>query len=199
MPVEFARGDEGQLQLRMAGDQADEFGAECVFASDIELVKSLLPKGEIIAQTKASEEGAESNFIVADLNQDGLEDVLVISEEQDAEFPDRFLKLYLGAKNGTLKLQFSNADVVRTSDEGGVFGDPLSGLELKKNGAVTLSHFGGSAWKWAYKDTFQFRKGNFVVIGQDRVTARSCTSSAVAVATGSTRRGPAGRLTGLTW
>jgi hypothetical protein len=168
------------------------------FASDeTKLVKSLLPEGQDIAQVaraRASSTEAEidqlakQNYIYSDINKDGVKDILVIAEEPadfrlyDGDQPcvegsddcvtiygKRSLNLFLGKKDGSFSHIFSNNDVVRTADEGGQMGDPLNGLELKANGAIILSHSGGSAWKWAYKDTFQFRNNELVVIGQDSI------------------------------
>ncbi|MFL5785365.1 MAG: hypothetical protein ACJ76H_12180 [Bacteriovoracaceae bacterium] len=166
------------------------------FASDDTiLVKSLLPEGQDIAQVALArgnssaqelEELAKSNYIITDINKDGVKDILVIAEEAatyrnyNTDLPcqegtddcmtihgERYLNLYLGKNDGSFELNFSNSNIPFTADEGGQMGDPLGGLELRANGSITISHFGGSAWKWSYKDTFQFRQGDFYVIGQD--------------------------------
>jgi hypothetical protein len=169
-----------------------------VFASsETQLVRSLLPDGQDIAQIALArgnsseseiDELARSNYIITDINKDGVKDVLVISEEAATyrnyrtDLPcqegtdecmtihgERYLNLFLGKTDGSFELSFSNADIPFTADEGGQMGDPLVGLELHQNGAISITNSGGSAWKWSYKDTFQFRKGDFYVIGQDSV------------------------------
>jgi hypothetical protein len=162
---------------------------------EIKMVQGLLPEGLDIAQIERSRERASEdelmalakrNYIIADLNKDGLKDVLVIAEEKTefrtyrddrpcSEGSDdcmtihgkRTLNLFLGKRDGTFEYNFINSDLVRSADEGGMMGDPLAGLELKKNGVIKLTQDGGSADRWSYVDTFQFQKDDLYVIGQD--------------------------------
>jgi hypothetical protein len=166
-------------------------------ASDIARLRSLLVPGTDIAQVQASllydqseaeaMEAGKSNYVLADLNGDGLQDALLISEDQPTpynfaddkpctslkeencmvKYGPRHLELFLGQRDGSLRRDFRNSGLVFAGDEGGVFGDPLQGLTLRGNGSVTLSVYGGSSWRWGYTDTFQFRNGKLVVIGQD--------------------------------
>lgn len=166
-------------------------------ADDIARIRPLLSPGSDVAQIQAnilrgesegeSAEFAKDNYLFRDLNGDGLEDLLVIDEVNptlidysndtpcetydpsrcSVSYNKRSLKLFLGQRDGSLKLSLSNDKFVLGGDEGGVFGDPLNGFAVKKSGAIMLSVYGGSAWRWSYSDTMQFRKGAFYVIGQD--------------------------------
>lgn len=163
---------------------------------DIARIRPLLPAGSDVAQIQASllrgaspeqaVEAGERNYLLRDLNGDGAEDLLVISEEQpryenyetnapcSAGEPDcwmvygkRALHFFVGDANGNLSHVFTNNSYVRGADEGGVFGDPLNGISVRKSGAIEISFYGGSAWRWSFDDVVQFRRGHLYVIGQD--------------------------------
>jgi hypothetical protein len=132
----------------------------------------------------------QANYLIHDFNGDGLADILVIVEKNPTLAPmdehapagtcatydpekcmimynQRSLQLYAGQADGSFRLAWSNDKCVLNGDEGGVFGDPLDGFTVNKNGTISLGVYGGSAWRWSYTDTFQFRHGDFYVIGED--------------------------------
>jgi len=86
-------------------------------------------------------------------------------------YGQRVLQVFYGKADGSYQLDISNDKLVLQADEGGVFGDPLNGLTLTKTGAVQLDVYGGSAWRWGFTDTLQFRNGDFYVIGQTSMSA----------------------------
>jgi hypothetical protein len=152
-------------------------------ADDVARIRALLPVDHDIAQLQdqlmrgSSEADAfeqiKPNYIIRDINGDGLPDVLVISEENpqivsgSTVYGKRSLMFFVGQKDGSVKLSFANDKMIMGADEGGTFGDPLNGLTLRKNGTITSNVYGGSAWRWAYTDTMQFRHGDLYIIGLD--------------------------------
>lgn len=165
---------------------------------DVTRIRALLPAGADVAQIRAAMLAGSSeaealaagakNYLIRDINGDGLADILVISEVNPSYVDDnnqpchedqadcylnhgqRALFFFAGAADGSFGLVFANDRMVRTADEGGVWGDPLEGLGLRKNGSITLDVYGGSAWRWSYTDVMQFRDGHLYLIGQDSAT-----------------------------
>lgn len=164
---------------------------------DLAVIRPLLPAGQDVAQIQAlvlrgfsdreALEAGAANYVLRDLNGDGLEDLLVISEEKpilqnwetdqpcestgeekcSVVYGKRALHFFLGQAGGGFKLSFTNDKFVLGGDEGGIFGDPLQGFAVRPNGTISYSVYGGSSWRWSYAEVIQFRKGALHVIGQD--------------------------------
>lgn len=99
-------------------------------------------------------------FERADLNGDGLEDIVFIVETQvdkakgqDDDDENRVLKIALRLPDNSLKVVKSNDKVVLCAKCGGVFGDPFSGLAASKS-TFSVHHYGGSGWRWS--NTYKF-------------------------------------------
>lgn len=104
-----------------------------------------------------------------DLNRDGAADYAAIIEAPKGEnTPDnacdgtddyseaetRRLVIAFADQDGGLKVVANEPRSVLRHDQGGVFGDPLEGLAIER-GAVVVTHYGGSRWRWG--DTLRFR------------------------------------------
>lgn len=107
-----------------------------------------------------------------DLNGDGRPDkVLVLRpllEDQpdriDPDMPGRILLILLGTPTGyTLAAQSSRIMLCRGC--GGIYGDPFASLDIK-NGILTISHYGGSSWRWSITSKFRYQQGSFYLIGE---------------------------------
>lgn len=97
-----------------------------------------------------------------DLNRDGSEDVIVVSEAVAKEgadpYEDRPRRLSLFVREeGRLRLAKENEKVVYCAACGGVFGDPFNGITIKP-GRFTVSHYGGSAWRWTADYSFAWSR-----------------------------------------
>ena len=107
-----------------------------------------------------------------DLNNDGIEDAVLVIQSKDTlrellydgnhkkwdrleDTKPRLLVILFKDKTG-YKLALQNNDFILRMDEGGVWGDPENGLEIKNN-ILILSFYGGSMEKWnnIYKFRFQ--------------------------------------------
>jgi hypothetical protein len=85
-----------------------------------------------------------------DLNRDKYRDLLVIlklSNEEENSESSRPLLIYIGQKNGELKLVAYNDNVVLCRNCGGIYGDPYSGMVIKR-GYFSIEHYGGSNFRW---------------------------------------------------
>ncbi len=139
---------------------------------------------------EAVKRGAQ-NYLYQDVNKDGLKDLVAIYEQNptlkniETEAPcdkldyatgctiaygPRIINIYVGQKDGSLKLALSKTGYIIAADDGGVYGDPLVGLKINKKQAFSVELYGGSNWRWGYTDTIQYRNGNFYVIGKDSIS-----------------------------
>jgi hypothetical protein len=93
--------------------------------------------------------------VTGDLNKDGRDDIAFILERKQqvshtrgcgkesdkSQAAPRILMVLLAREQGGYRLSVLETDLVRRADEGGIFGDPLSGLYIER-GSVVLHHFG---------------------------------------------------------
>lgn len=107
----------------------------------------------------------------ADLNGDGRQDAVYIQEQPDPAFvpdpafPDvqaplrRVLKIAVRDAAGQLVVVKQNHKIAYASDAGGMMGDPLEGGGLTvENKRFSVSHYGGSGWRWANTVEFAYSR-----------------------------------------
>ena len=58
-----------------------------------------------------------------------------------------------------------NQYLIRTRDEGGIFGDPYQELTVSNN-TFTTSAYGGSAWRWNENYTFEYKNGEWYLLSR---------------------------------
>ncbi len=101
-----------------------------------------------------------------DFNEDGVPDYVGVMEAVLIDMGGYWMRqdypriLFAIASNGTdgYRLDFQDINLIRTSEEGGVFGDPY--LPLTAEGTSFTTHaYGGSAWKWSEDNTYTYRGG----------------------------------------
>lgn len=104
--------------------------------------------------------------IELDFNGDGVPDYVGVLELAMVDMGDygmyqegpRILFAIAGDETGGYSLDFQDSNLIRTRDEGGVFGDPYLPLTAEGN-SFTTHTFGGSAWKWSEDFTYTYRDG----------------------------------------
>ena len=101
----------------------------------------------------------------ADLNGDGLRDVVFIVEplalnyndDQADEDTGRTLKIAIRSADGSLKVVKESSNAVYCRSCGGAFGDPFAGLSAS-NKTFSVHHYGGSSLRWSDMFTFNYSK-----------------------------------------
>lgn len=92
-----------------------------------------------------------------DLDRDGRDDaILVLRKADEADIEEetpRPLLVLLRQSDGRLKEAGRTDRLVYCYRCGGMMGDPYQDVEAG-NGAFTVSHYGGSAWRWSAAYTF---------------------------------------------
>ena len=73
------------------------------------------------------------------------------------------------------KYGFTSRTAIGRSEDGGMMGDPFSGVEITKN-ILIINHSGGSSWKWNDTNKFRFQKGDFYLIGTTNMYGKICES-----------------------
>jgi len=174
----------------------------------VALIRSIAPNGYDLATVQSSIiegnseddsiERARHFYLKSDLTHDGIQDLMVILEEnpkienyktkEPCETLDydkgcrlihgqRILNIYTQSTNETYRLILSKPDFVLTADEGGVWGDPLQEAKVNKKHAFIISYYGGSSDRWQISLTVQFRqaskeikKSDFYIVGFDSLS-----------------------------
>ena len=101
------------------------------------------------------------DFETGDLDGDGRTDAVLIlaapgeAEERDDMDARRPLLLLIRQADGRLKQARRGDGVVYCRTCGGMMGDPYVGTEVAR-GRFTVTHYGGSAWRWGNSFTFSY-------------------------------------------
>ncbi|WP_201982662.1 hypothetical protein [Hymenobacter rubidus] len=119
-----------------------------------------------------------------DLNRDGRPDAALVLRSkaeyketaETAEAPPRYLVVLFGTPTG-FALAAQASRVMLRQDDGGAFGDPFAGIDIAK-GVLSISHYGGSSWRWSHTDKFRYQAGSFYLIGETRVSYQNNTDCA---------------------
>jgi len=102
-----------------------------------------------------------------DFNEDGIPDYVGVLDRarpdtEDGTRWDSMLPriLFAIASDGTdhYCLDFQDINLIRTREEGGVYGDPYEPLTAEGT-SFTTHAYGGSAWKWSEADTYTYDAG----------------------------------------
>lgn len=143
---------------------------------------SIFVVGSIIAQEiqipKFPEKGSKDKFIPkdweilseleGDLNKDNLNDIAMVLKHKDEENVDespRILIVCFQEKPNQYKRVVVTTKAILRKMEGGVHGDPFQGITWNR-GSILIEHYGGSSLRWSFVHRFQYRDGNFVLIGE---------------------------------
>jgi hypothetical protein len=98
----------------------------------------------------------------ADLNGDDRGDYALIlaeagTDDNGTDHGSRSLLILVRLADATLKLAKRNDRLVYCANCGGVWGDPFADLSAARK-SVTISHYGGSNWRWTNSVTFSYSR-----------------------------------------
>lgn len=97
-------------------------------------------------------------------------------EEPFSQAPPRRLIVELSDGKGARHVAVDDANILLRSDEGGVFGDPFEGVSIER-GALVISNYGGSRWRWGQTMRFRLTNGQWAMIGMTDVQIDSLSAS----------------------
>ena len=99
------------------------------------------------------------SFTKGDLNFDEFQDAILILKHKDEDREDykRPLYILIGDSKGKFKVVAENNNSVLGYSDGGIYGDPFTGVTIKK-GYFSIEHYGGSNWRWTRIVTFKYDK-----------------------------------------
>lgn len=100
-----------------------------------------------------------------DFNEDGIPDYVGIlnynmdnlSDKVSYQIIPRILFAIASSGTDAYVLDFQDINLIRTREEGGVFGDPYQPLTTE-GVSFTINAYGGSAWKWSEAHTFTYKQ-----------------------------------------
>lgn len=102
-----------------------------------------------------------------DFNEDGIPDYVGVLQAAmtdgdgywtyKSEYPRILFAVASDGKEG-YRLDFQDVNVIRTRDEGGIYGDPYQPLTAEGTSFATHT-YGGSAWRWSEDYTYTYREG----------------------------------------
>lgn len=107
------------------------------------------------------------------LNENGFEDVVLIlrHESEDSEtddvdaIPDRQLIVLFNDGENNFTQAVSKEGVILCKWCGGVFGDPFFEVKISDE-VLSVSHYGGSAWRWGFTHEYKLIDGEFHLIAE---------------------------------
>lgn len=103
------------------------------------------------------------DYTAGKLDTDSYDDLAVIIEDAgdtDPETGSASRRLLVLSRLGQDKYGIVNynSDLILGAEEGGVFGDPYSGIAIKNN-TLSVAHYGGSNYRWGYEHEFAYEGG----------------------------------------
>ena len=112
--------------------------------------------------------------VYGDLNKDGTKDcVLALRHKSESKemqevdvdsMPPRILIVLIGSPTG-FTLGATSYKALLCKYCGGIFGDPFAQIKIANN-VLEVSHYGGSAWRWAYTHKFRYQNKDWFLIGK---------------------------------
>ena len=104
---------------------------------------------------------------MADFNHDGSADyVYVLSSGSNADSAEEKNRSLLVAESnaGAYQLSVFCKNAILCQQCGGMMGDPYVGVQFENN-IIKINHYGGSAWRWGFELIFQYKQGQWQLIG----------------------------------
>ncbi len=106
---------------------------------------------------------------VGNIDENNTQHIALVCAPNSEKNIDTFIEtnriiILLQKKNNLLKIIASNDALVLCKSCGGIFGDPYNGVSLNNN-ILSVSNYGGSAWRWSQNYTFRFQQESWELIG----------------------------------
>ncbi len=131
-------------------------------------LKELLPQTGSTINTFVPKGWLKIYTTYGDFDKDGWKDAAIVMIDSIYEKitmeGNRSLVILKGTKKGFTLSDFCDSAFL-CNNCGGVHGDPFESVKFKDN-ILTLSHYGGSGRRWRYEHKFQYRNGEWLLIGR---------------------------------
>ncbi|MCB1321575.1 MAG: hypothetical protein KDK34_15075 [Leptospiraceae bacterium] len=122
--------------------------------------------------------------VTGDLNADGRDDLVLVVDGPAAnenETSQRVVLILEKPVDGYVLAARSHTTAF-CRECGGVFGDPSNPPDIQ-NGVLTISNYGGSAWRWGVSYSIRKQQGNYTLIGYTssafHAASEECTETEV--------------------
>lgn len=114
--------------------------------------------------------------VAGDLDNDGINELAVAyntkPSKEEFEGVPRELIIYK-MKGGSWTAWKKSLQALYGSRDGGMMGDPFGEMDIK-NGVLSISHNGGSSWKWDHTDKYRYQQGELYLIGYTSNAGKPC-------------------------
>ncbi|MDP4269630.1 MAG: hypothetical protein Q8909_05840 [Bacteroidota bacterium] len=114
--------------------------------------------------------------VIGDLDKDGINElVAAYNIREGLKENDNFHRAIIIYKlsSGKWILWKKSEQALFMSQDGGMMGDPYSGMDIK-NGILAIYQEGGSSWKWSQSDKYRYQDGDFYLIGYSNNYGKPC-------------------------
>ncbi len=121
------------------------------FAKKGKTIKSFLKKGWF-----------EIGRVKADFNNDEKQDIILAvqhKEDTNSDYSNGRAIIILFKDGNGYVLNKVNHEAIMGQHDGGVL-DPFTGITVKNN-TFTISHYGGTAWRWGFDVQFRFQNNDW--------------------------------------
>lgn len=124
-------------------------------------IYDFIPEGWIIL-----EQNGEKAIKECDYDKNGNTDLVFVIEKvsDNGTTAPRTLVVARGNGDWTYTPAVEAKNAVFSADEGGIWGDPFEGIEIR-NGSLYLHFYGGSSWRWEKTYQFRYQDGDWYLIG----------------------------------
>lgn len=163
--------DMADIQPKLPADDAAEIQPEFPMMDDTPDVQPVRPVPALALSGDGLNDFIPQGWILfdsaeLDFNEDGIADYVGVleygGEEENVLYTlsPRILFAVSSKENGQYRLEFQDANLIRSWSEGGIHGDPY--LPLTAQGKSFTTHcYGGSAWRWSEDFTYTYKDGDW--------------------------------------
>jgi len=111
---------------------------------------------------------------MGDLDNDGISERVIVYNTNDTTENGIVRELQILKKvDDKWIIWKKSSNAILKSEEGGMMGDPLEGIEVEK-GLLIIRFSGGSSWKWSCSDKYRFQHGELELIGYSEIYGKAC-------------------------